>query len=98
MDWKSVLFGVTGSFLCFFGYVLVITIVPAHASFDNCQVSGAGENVGFCVAVQATVERTYYFGMTELPTRAANIPIDWLNRLIGPISILLGVLIQKVYN
>ena len=82
----------------FFGYIVVVQALPPQISYDSCDVGVQGERVGFCTKVSVVVQRDYYFGLVTLPTRVIGISVDWLNRLIGPLSLLLGAALQRVYK
>lgn len=79
-------------------YVSVVGVLPSDISFNACQPSAEGESVGFCTEVSATVQRSYYFGFVELPTRVLGVNIDSANRLIGPFALFLSALSYTFLN
>lgn len=84
--------------LIFPGYIFGVSALPSDISFTDCQPSVEGESVGFCTEVSATVQRSYYFGFVELPTRVLGANIDLVNGLIGYLTMFLSALSYTFLN
>ena len=74
-------------------YIALVNTLPSDISFGGCGVEGsqgATENVGFCTEVSATVERSYYFGLVDLKTKALGANINPLTKLMPYIVLFLA--------
>jgi len=86
--------------MLFPAYVGLVGALPSGLPQQSCgSVSqGAGQDVGFCFRVSASVERSYYFGLLEMDTRVLGASVHPVNRLAAPAVLFLAALTRTLMN
>lgn len=74
-------------------YLIPVGFLPANSwtvcESEEGQAPGVTDKVGFCSDVGFSLQRSYYFGLVELPVYKAGINLDLLNKTFIPLSLLM---------
>lgn len=69
-------------------YVVTVYALPMTINVDCNDAKGGTDQVGFCTEIGFDVQRSYYFGLLNLPVYRMGMNLDLLHRIVPALTVL----------